>query len=272
MNVPPGQPQQAQYVPPQRSQQPQWRPVLVYGIIAFTAFIFLIQLLTQSPNGIDLPTAFGAKDNTAILQGQVWRLITPLFLHGSIFHILANMYSLYALGPLLERFYGRRRFLLLYFLAGISGNIASFYFTSSDSIGASTAIFGLAAAYLVFVYRNRPIFGGQSGRILRNLVLVIALNLALGFAVPGIDYFGHLGGIVGGLAFSWFAGPVLKKQTVPQDYSSGAGQAAPAIGTPRPLFREIWVDEVTSTQTWLTAGIELAFFVLLVVVRMMRLA
>ncbi len=269
MNVPPGQAPQPQSMPP-RSQGQRWRPVLVFGIIAFTVFVYLIQLMTQTPNGGDLPTALGAKDNAAILQGQLWRLITPLFLHGSIFHIGANMYSLYILGPILERFYGRRRFLLLYFLAGISGNIASFYFTSADSIGASTAIFGLAAAQVVFVYRNRAIFGGQSRSILTNLFVVIALNLALGFAVPGIDYFGHLGGMVGGFAFAWFGGPMLKRQTVVLDYNAEANQTYPAIETPVPQYRVLLVDQVSSSQTWLTAGIELACFVLLVVVRMLR--
>ncbi len=269
MSLPPSQPPQSQSVPP-RSQGPRWRPMLVYGIIAFTAFIYLIQLMTQSPNGGDLPTSLGAKDNAAILQGQLWRLITPLFLHVSIFHILANMYSLFILGPILERFYGRGRFLLLYFLAGISGNIASFYFTSSDSIGASTAIFGLAAAQVVFVLRNRSIFGEQSRAILRNLFIVIALNLVLGFAVPGIDYFGHLGGLVGGFAFAWFAGPVLKRQTVVLDYSAGSAQAYPTVETPVPQYAVRLVDQVTSSQAWLTAGIELACFVALVIVRMMR--
>ncbi len=255
---------------PPRSQGPRFQPVLVYGIIAATVFVYLIQIITQSPNGSDLPSALGAKDNAAIIQGQLWRLVTPLFLHGTIFHIGANMYSLYILGPILERFYGRRRFLLLYFLAGISGNIASFYFTAADSIGASTAIFGLAAAQVVFVIRNRSIFGGQSRSILTNLFVVIAINLLLGFWVPGIDYFGHLGGLVGGFAFAWFAGPVLKRQTVVLDHGAEASQAYPAIETPLPQYRVLLVDQVSSTQTWLTAAIELACFVLLVVVRMLR--
>ncbi len=272
MSFPPGQQPQPQYVPPPGAPRPQWRPVLVYAIIAFTAFIYLLQVMTQSPTGVDLPTSLGAKDNAAILQGQLWRLVTPLFLHGSPFHILANMYSLYILGPILERFYGRRRFLLLYFLAGISGNIASFYFTSSDSIGASTAIFGLAAAQVVFVYRNRAIFGAQSRAILRNLFIVIALNLVLGFAVPGIDYFGHLGGIVGGLAFAWFGGPVIKKQTVLVGSGGAAVQIYPSAEPTIPQYREVWVDQTTRTQIWLTAGIELVCFVLLVMARVLGLA
>jgi rhomboid protease GluP len=269
MSIPPGQASQPQNNPP-RSQGQRWRPVLVYAIIAFTAFIYLIQITTQTPDGSDLLINVGAKDNAAILQGQLWRLITPLFLHGSIFHIGANMYSLWILGPILERFYGRRRFLLLYFLSGISGNIASFYFTSVDSIGASTAIFGLAAAQVVFVYRNRAIFGGQSQSILRNLFIVIAINLVISVALPGIDYFGHLGGIVGGLAFAWFAGPVLKKQTMVLDYVGEANQTYSSIEAPPPQYRVLLVDQVGSAQAWLTAAIELACFVLLVVVRMMR--
>ena len=180
------------------------------------------------------------------------------------------MYSLFILGPILERFYGRTRFLLLYFLAGISGNIASFYFTSSPSIGASTAIFGLAAAQVVFVYRNRIIFGNQTRSILTNLFVVIAINLVFGFAVPGIDYFGHFGGLVGGFAFAWFAGPLLKKQTVVMDYGGSTSQAYPSLETPIPQVAVRLVDQVTSSQSWITAGVELTVFILLVIIRMLR--
>jgi len=269
MNAAPGQEPQSQTFP-SRPQGPRWRPMLVYGIIAVTAIVYLLQSISLNVLGYDLPSAIGAKDNAAILQGQMWRLVTPLFLHGSPFHILGNMYSLFILGPILERFYGRTRFLLLYFLAGISGNIASFYFTSSPSIGASTAIFGLAAAQVVFVYRNRVIFGSQTRSILTNLFVVIAINLVFGFAVPGIDYFGHFGGLVGGFAFAWFAGPLLKKQTVVMDYGGSTSQAYPSLETPLPQVAVRLVDQVTSSQSWITAGVELTVFIVLVIIRMLR--
>lgn len=269
MNAGPGPGAQPQTIPP-RPQGPRWRPTLVYTIIAVTGGVFLLQLLSQSSLGYDLPSAVGAKDNTAILQGQLWRLVTPLILHGSLIHIAGNMYSLFILGPILERFYGRTRFLLLYFLAGISGNIASFYFTSSPSIGASTAIFGLAAAQVVFVYRNRVIFGSQTRSILTNLFVVIAINLIFGFAVPGIDYVGHFGGLLGGFAFAWFAGPLLKKQTVVLDYGGAASQTYPSLETPIPQYAVRLVDQVTGSQSWITAGVELAVFILLVIIRMLR--
>jgi rhomboid protease GluP len=89
----------------------------------------------------------------------LWRLFTPLLLHGSIAHIGFNMYALFIIGPGLERYYGHLRFLVLYLLAGFAGNVFSFLFTPALSVGASTAIFGLVAAQGVFLYRHRQLFG-----------------------------------------------------------------------------------------------------------------
>jgi rhomboid protease GluP len=109
--------------------------------------------------GFDVPAALGMKVNELIIHGQIWRLITPVLLHGSILHLGFNMYALYILGPGLERFYGHWRFLTLYLLAGFAGNVMSFIFSPNPSLGASTAIFGLLGAQGVFLYHNRGIYG-----------------------------------------------------------------------------------------------------------------
>lgn len=177
----------------------------LYLIIVNIAFYFL-QNVSQIFFGNDLLLYFGAKINAFILAGQLWRLITPVFLHGSLLHIGFNMYALYSIGPSLERRYGTRSFLLLYFFGGLFGNIFSFLFSANISLGSSTAIFGLIAAQAVYIYKNRLLLGSAANALLRNVLMMIAINLVLGLS-PGIDNWGHLGGLVGGFLFAWFAGP-----------------------------------------------------------------
>ena len=129
-----------------------------------------------------------------------------MLLHGSILHLAFNMYALYAIGPGLERYYGRQRYLLLYILAGFTGNVASFLISPQASLGASTAIFGLLGAEGVFLYQNRQLFGPAAKRSLTNVIVIAALNLAISLS-PGIDLWGHVGGLIGGSLFAWLAGP-----------------------------------------------------------------
>ncbi|MBI3159798.1 MAG: rhomboid family intramembrane serine protease [Chloroflexi bacterium] len=185
---------------------PGGRPVLTYAILGFTLFIYLLQMASQTLLGGDLPLALGAKINAAIQQGEWWRLITPVVLHGSLLHVGVNMYSLYVLGPQLETFYGHWRFLALYLVAGFSGVVASFALSASASVGASTAIFGLLGALGVFAYLNRRLFGARAQLLLRNIVQVAVINLIIGLS-PGIDNWGHVGGLVGGALLAWLGGP-----------------------------------------------------------------
>ncbi len=187
---------------------PNNKPVVSYVILALTIIIFIAQTATEFLFRVDLPAAYLAKVNQAILAGQLWRLITPVLVHGNLMHILFNMYALNALGPDLERSYGSSRFLSLYALSGISGSLLSLFLTTNPSLGASSAIFGLIAAQIVFVYRNRELFGQQSRTVLIQLGMIVLINLGFGLT-PGIDNWAHLGGLIGGGLFAWFAGPVL---------------------------------------------------------------
>ncbi len=207
-------------------------PYVTYTILGVTIAVFLLQLasallfgyedgtvptlfsnefaraLITGSNHVDLLEVFGANDNALIRAGQLWRLLTPILLHGSIPHIGFNMYALYILGIGLEQTYGHRRFLLLYLLGGFAGNVLSFLFLRAGgySVGASTALFALVGAEGIFIYQNRAFFGKQYGSAIRNILFVVALNVAIGF-VPGIDYWGHAGGLLSGLLFAWLAGP-----------------------------------------------------------------
>ena len=200
--------------PPKRSvlRPTSYQPIVTYLMIASCVLVYIGQMLTPvSGTGLDLFSLYGAKINSMIIQGQYWRLLTPMWLHGSILHIAFNMYALYIFGVNLERYYGHWRFLWLYLLGGYAGNVVSFLMSPSVSLGSSTAIFGLIAAQGVFLYKNRQLIRNARGMLL-NTIAIAAINLVLGLS-PGIDNWGHLGGLLGGLAYAWSAGPVWLLQT-----------------------------------------------------------
>lgn len=196
-----------------RVRMPSTPPTVTYVLIGVTVVVYILQMLATALFGyaiydIGWLEFFGARINGAILAGEVWRFITPVFLHGSLAHIFFNMYALLSIGSLMERHLGHLRFTLLYFLAGFAGNVFSFLLTGSNgySLGASTAVFGLIAAEAVFFFQNRRLFGSQARQAIGNTVFIIAINLFIGLS-PGIDNWGHVGGLLGGAMFAWFASP-----------------------------------------------------------------
>lgn len=204
-------------------RMPSLPPTAMYVLVGFTVFVYILQMLSSaalgdSDYGIDWVTLFGARISEAIHAGQWWRLITPVFLHGSFAHIFFNMYALFSIGSLLERHFGHGRFLLLYFLGAFSGNVLSFLFTQGYSVGASTAVFGLISAEAIFFYQNRELFGSYARQAIGNAVFIIVINLFLGLA-PNIDTWGHIGGLIGGAMFAWFAGPKWIMVGIPPEFS-----------------------------------------------------
>lgn len=199
---------------PIRLAVPQVRPYVTYVLLGLTIFFYLLQLAGQYLLNLDLVTAIGIKYNDFIRAGQIWRLITPVFLHGSIPHIGFNMYALFIYGQSLEPRFGHKRFILLYFLSAYAGNVLSFVLTPNPSLGASTAIFGLLAAEGMFAIQNRKLLGPRANRVLMNVLYIAAINLFIGFTTKGVDNFGHLGGLLGGLIFTWFGGPRWKVEGI----------------------------------------------------------
>ncbi len=214
-------------VPPQqpvRVSLPQSAPYVTYTIIGVTVAFYILQIASVIvfgyPSGastnLDWLELFGARINDFIRAGQIWRLLTPALLHGSIPHIFFNMYALFSLGVGLERYFGHRRFLLLYVLGAFAGNVASFLFTGgSYSVGASTALFGLIGAEGIFFYQNRKLFGDQARSAIGNVIFVAAINLFIIGRLAYIDNWGHIGGLVGGLMFTSFAGPLWEVEANP---------------------------------------------------------
>jgi len=189
---------------------PRSAPYVTYFIIGITVFFYILQFLSRLVFGDDILVLFGARINEYILAGQLWRLLTPALLHGSLPHIAFNMYALFSFGTELERHFGHGRFLLLYILGAFTGNVASFLFSAGYSVGASTAIFGLLAAEGIFLIQNRKVFAGQFRRAIGNIIFIAAINLFIIGSLPGIDNWGHIGGLLGGLIFTSFAGPTYE--------------------------------------------------------------
>jgi membrane associated rhomboid family serine protease len=127
-----------------------------------------------------------------LASGQWYRLVTAAFLHQNLLHLLFNMYALWLFGPPLEAALGRVRYAALYLLGAVSGVAASYAFSAlgSASLGASGAVFALFAAHLVV---NRRL-----GRESSGLWTLLAINVALGFVMNGVDWRAHAGGFVGG--------------------------------------------------------------------------
>ena len=189
------------------------KPVITYALIVLNIMVYLFMLLYDT---VDQTYFYAlANDYEGIQNGQIYRLITSMFLHSDIIHIACNMYALYILGPVVERYYGKTKFLIIYMLSGILGSIFSAAFMSADtiSIGASGAIFGLLGSIAYFTYYYRATLQG----LLRSQILpVILLNLALGFMIPGIDVSGHIGGLIGGILVSMAIGIGDKGRTSDQ--------------------------------------------------------
>jgi membrane associated rhomboid family serine protease len=165
------------------------KPLVTYGLIGINVGIFVLQFAI----GINAVAGdWGMWPVGVAVGGEWWRLITAAFLHGSFLHIAFNMYVLFALGPTLERILGHGRYLTLYVLSALGGGVASYVFSDvrTVSVGASGAIFGLMGALVV------------AGRRLRydvtQVLVLLGINVAIGFFSAGVDWRAHLGGLVTG--------------------------------------------------------------------------
>ncbi|WP_338029031.1 rhomboid family intramembrane serine protease [Glaciihabitans arcticus] len=169
------------------------KPVVTYSIIVLNAIVFALQFLLGDFVFQNFAYA------PFLTASEPWRMITSAFLHSetSIFHILFNMYALFIFGPQLEQMLGRGRFIALYLLSAFGGSVAVLLLgdPTGGVIGASGAIFGLFGAF--FMIQRK--LGGNT----IQLVILIALNLVLGFIIPNVSWQGHVGGLVVGLAVSY---------------------------------------------------------------------
>ncbi len=182
------------------------RSIITYILIGVNVIAYIITAYLSGnllDSNINVLVFLGAKVNYLIAQGEYYRLVTCMFLHGGLVHLAFNMYALYSLGPFIEKVYGKVKYLVIYFLAGIMSSIFSYMFSSSVSIGASGAIFGLFGAALVFALKMKDRIGKG---FITNIMSVILINLFMGFSMSNVDNFGHLGGLVGGSVITLLLG------------------------------------------------------------------
>ncbi len=183
------------------------KPIVTYVLIALCVIMFII-----SGFGYDTETLvlFGANYGPLVRSGEIYRLVTCMFLHAGFLHIFLNMYSLFIIGPRVEDFFGKWKFLLIYLASGISGSLLSIGFNGNVvSIGASGAIFGLFGALIYFGYTYRGYIGAM---VKSQIVPIVVYNLFMTFIIPGIDMWGHIGGLIGGLIMANLLGTIENKK------------------------------------------------------------
>ncbi len=173
----------------------QGKPFFTYMFMIIQVAVFLFIESVGSSTDTSTLIKYGAKFNPLILEGEWWRFFTPIILHIGVLHLLMNTVSLYYLGTIIERIFGKWRFLLIYLIAGFGGSIASFIFSPSISAGASGAIYGLFGALLYFGVIFPKLFFRTMGF---NILIILGINLMFGFSMPSIDMAGHIGGLIAG--------------------------------------------------------------------------
>jgi rhomboid protease GluP len=178
------------------------QPIVTYSIILLNIIVFMLSLLDYN-----MIINYFANYYINVKNGEIYRLLTACFVHANFLHIFFNMYALYYIGPMVEKYYGKLKYLLIYLGSGIMGSLFSVVLSNNVSIGASGAIFGLFGSMLYFGYKYRATLDGF---VRSGIIPVLFINLILGFIVPNIDVYGHIGGLIGGLLLSYIFGVYRK--------------------------------------------------------------
>jgi len=193
-------------------------------LIAINVVVYVILLLLSvtvgggldSLGGINLGLLVnaGAQVNLLVAQGQVWRIFTAMFLHFNLLHIGLNMFTLFLIGGVVELFYGKWRYLVIYLGSGIAGGIVTYFVMPPATLaaGASGAIFGVFGALGVFYFVNRQALGRYGTGAITNWLFWLGLNLVFGFTVAGIGIWDHIGGLVAGIIIASLLMPRLRRR------------------------------------------------------------
>jgi len=168
-----------------------------YPVVStFIAVNLILYVLTLVPTIGELLWNYGIQVNFLVQSGEWWRVFSAMFLHANFMHVLFNMFSLFLFGPELEKIAGKARFITIYLLSGIVGNMATFMLNDGSyaSLGASGAIFGIFGAFGALVYYTR-----RTMPMLRKLILpIIVISVIMTFLQSNVNVYAHLGGLVTG--------------------------------------------------------------------------
>lgn len=169
-------------------------PIMTYILIAINIVIYIFGVFFTN---YDVFLNVFSIHGPSIRAGQYYRLLTGIFIHSGIFHILFNCYALYILGSQIESFFGKVKFTIIYLFSGLIGALFSMTFGGNyASVGASGAIFGLMGSLLYFGYYYRIYLGNV---VKSQIIPLIVTNLVIGLISPGIDNYAHIGGLLGGI-------------------------------------------------------------------------
>ncbi|GLC89403.1 rhomboid family intramembrane serine protease [Lysinibacillus piscis] len=168
-----------------------------YPVVStFIILNIIVYVLTLLPSVGSLVTLYGIQANSLIESGQWWRVFSAMFLHAGFVHMFFNMFSLYLFGPELEKIAGKARFMTIYLVSGLVGNVATYLFYDINyvSLGASGAVFGIFGAFGALVYYTR-----RTMPMLRKLILpIIVISVIMTFLQANTNVYAHLGGLVAG--------------------------------------------------------------------------
>ena len=168
---------------------------LTYSLMAVSILFFLISSIA------DKVFKEGVLDGYAVVvKGELYRLISSIFLHSGGMHIVMNMLSLYIVGKMVEKLFSKTAYLSLYFISAFVGTFLSMYIhIGGVAVGASGAIFGLFGALAGFVFVHKDRLRGQFRAFMKDFGLLLIINLGIGFAFPSIDVSAHVGGLIAGI-------------------------------------------------------------------------
>lgn len=181
--------------------------IVTMGILIVLLIVFLVEVFLGGSENTNVLMKMGAMSNYAVVVGhQWWRLFTAQFLHIGVMHLVSNAVIIYYMGQYMEPIMGHTRFLVTYLLAGMGGNLMSLAFSSDRglSAGASTALFSLFGAMTAIGLRN--IHNPMISYLGRQAFVLALINLALDIFVPGIDIWGHIGGLIVGFLLAIIMG------------------------------------------------------------------
>lgn len=199
--------------------------IILINVIIYVTMI-IVSLATTQPVGSlgDISSIvifnFGGQVNAFVTAGQFWRIFTAMWLHFNILHIGLNMLSLFFIGTIVEMFFGKWRYLLIYLLSGVIGGIVTYFALGPNDgtllAGASGAIFGVFGALGIFFILNRRALGPAGNAMIMNWLFWLVLNFAFDFSIPGIGIQDHIGGLVAGLILGFILLPRRRQRPGPR--------------------------------------------------------
>ncbi len=214
-------------------------PYVTWLLLGANVVLYLLTELQGGSTAADVLIRLGAMESWLIASGEYWRLFSAMFLHSGLVHLGFNVIGLLIFGQQLERLYGYSRFLVIYILAGLAGSITSYAFNLSSApnaigVGASGAVFGILGALVAFFLSNRNLLGQMGRQTLTGLLVLAAINLAVGFVMPSIDNFAHMGGFAGGFLLGFAYSPNYRETYSFAGWPEG-------LRDTNSMYRRLWV-------------------------------